>query len=99
MPESASTILERRLDAWGRAELHTASKGLPAPGPAFINAVAAEARHRTMLLSVGLAVLLLALLTVIGLAYLRANPPGSSDSENIRSAPEVRSLSPSSPIR
>lgn len=80
MPEPSFALLEHRLDAWGRAELHTASKQLPDPGPAFTNAVAAEAKRQRVLVGGILIAVLVVLLSLLAIAFLRNQPvTGASD--------------------
>lgn len=77
MPEPTTALLERRLDAWARAEIHTASKALPGPPPGFTNAVAAEARYQRTLNHAILLALLVLVITLGVVAYFRANPPAA----------------------
>jgi len=46
MNDQHTNLLEQRLEAWGHAEIHTVSKHLSEPPPAFRNAVHAEAVRR-----------------------------------------------------
>ena len=90
MPEPSISLLEQRLDAWGRAELHTASKQLPDPAPSFTNAVAAEAKRQRMLTGAILLALVVVLLSLLAIAYFGARPsPGAGD-DVVRSSMQMK---------
>jgi hypothetical protein len=90
MPEPSNSLLEHHLDAWGRAELHTASKQLSGPGPAFTGAVASEARRQRMLVGGILLAVLVVLLTLLAIAYHRAQPVPGSDDVVVRSSSQSK---------
>lgn len=94
MTDPTTALLERHLDAWGRAELHSASKALPDPGPAFTNAVGAEAKYQRVLNRVVLLALLLVLVALAVVAYIRSNPPSPAGGDDVILTKEIRTLSP-----
>jgi hypothetical protein len=97
MPEPTTALLEGRLDAWARAELHTASKALPGPPPGFTNAVAAEARYQRTLNHAILLALLVLLITLGVVAYFRANPPAAPADTTAPAPAQPLPLTPLSP--
>ena len=99
MPKPVITDLGRRLDAWGRAELHSASKQLTGPPPGFMNAVGAEARLRRTLNRLILLALLLLVIALGVVAYIRANPPSAPGEETPIRTLEGEPLRPLSFIR
>ncbi|MFI4854744.1 MAG: hypothetical protein ACIAQF_07170 [Phycisphaerales bacterium JB065] len=99
MREPVVTDLDHRLDAWGRAELHSASKQLSGPPPGFIKAVGAEARLRRTLNRVILLALLLLVIALGVVAYFRANPPVTPSEETPIRTLEGEPLRPLSFVR
>ncbi len=99
MTDPTTALLERHLDAWGRAELHSASKALPDPGPAFMNAVGAEAKYQRMLSRGVLIALLLVLLALAIVAYFRSNPPSPAGGDDVPARMDIRTHSPLSLVR
>lgn len=68
--------IHETLDAWGLAEVHSASKVTPPPPVAFMNAVASQARTKRIIFRSALALLALAMMTLVILAVLAAAGSG-----------------------
>lgn len=65
MIDNTDTLLQTRLDAWGRAEVHIASKQIMDPPPAFTNAVSIVSVRRRQTMTT-----LVIMLLIIAAAFL-----------------------------